>query len=377
MIFRLALFGVVLAVTGVFAVDPPCQIGMVVRAGATNRDAKILEFDAVKGLYKVQWVTGIYKGDIGWVPPSELKTCTAPAIAPVAQNWFVGVWQLFKGGGGAYAQNRVTGTWKVIGLDVAGTPPIGIKTDGSYEWVIDSKITVRGQWRLAAQSELKYGYDKRGTTILLERGEDGANWLVSRTLVGTDDGQDKILIERVDLGLSYSGGRMPGSKAAAPPRAAPPTATPAPVKQPASPTTAILQTVVLGNGALDYDSSKWTAELSGGTYTLAHKSGKGFARFSSLPDARNARAAAEVSMEALRQNILKLKLDNWEMQKVRSFEAVIMRMSGAVHGVPYIYLVGVMGNGGGGLQLSNNATAENYAGLEVEFAALIGGLRLN
>ena len=311
------------------------------------------------------------------VPPSDLKTCTAPPIAPIAQNWFVGVWQLFKGGGGAYAQNRVTRTWKVIGLDVAGTPPIGIRTEGSYEWVTDSKSTVRGKWRSAAQSELKYGYDKRGTTILLERGEDGANWLVSRNLVVTADGQDKILIERVDLGLSSSGGRMPGTRATAVTSVETATAAPASVKRPSGPAAPMLQTVVLGKGAVDYDSSKWTAEVSGGTYKLAHESGKGLSTFTTLADARSARAAAEVAMEALRQNLLKFELDNWEMSKVRGVEAVIMRMTGAVHGVPYIYLVGVMGNGGGGLQLSNNATAKDYAGLQADFAALIGGLRLN
>lgn len=98
---------------------PACEIGMVIRAGALNYDAKIIEFSKTTGLYKVQYVTG-YKGDIEFVPPTGLKTCSAPTIAPVAEKWFVGVWQLFNGGGGAWQKNPTTNTWKVIGLDAAG-----------------------------------------------------------------------------------------------------------------------------------------------------------------------------------------------------------------------------------------------------------------
>ncbi len=373
----LVVTGLLLSVSGALAADPPCQTGMVVRAGALNRDAKILEFDAVKGFYRVRWETGVYKGDTEWLPPLDLKTCTALAIAPVAQSWFVGVWQLFTGGGGAYAQSRVTGSWKVIGLQVAGAPPIAIQADGSYEWVIDSKITVNGRWRLAVPTELKYGYEKRGTTILLERGEDGANWLVSRNLVSTSDGQDKILIERVDMGLSYRGSRIPGTKATAPPKATPIIAETAPVRQPQNPASTVRKTISLGNGALDYEASKWDAELSGGFYRLTHKSGKGVARFTALPEARSTRAAAEVATETMRQNILKWKLDQTGTQTARGVEKVVMRMSGAVHGVPYTYLVGVTGSSSGGLQVTANVATESYGGLEADFAALVAGLRLD
>jgi hypothetical protein len=186
---------------------PACQIGMVVRAGALNYDAKILALDQSTGLYKVQFVTG-YKGDVEYVPPTGLKTCKAPDIAPVDEAWFVGVWQLFTGGGGAWQKNPTTNSWKVVGLDAAGAPPIRINQDGSYEWIIDQKQTITGKWRRAAASELKYGYEKRGTTILLLNGESGKNWLVSRELVSTSDGRDRILIERVDLGLTYRGNRI-------------------------------------------------------------------------------------------------------------------------------------------------------------------------
>ena len=46
-------------------------------------------------------------------------------------------------------------------------------------WVINQSTTITGQWRKAAQAELKYSYEKRGTTIILLKGEDDKNWLVS------------------------------------------------------------------------------------------------------------------------------------------------------------------------------------------------------
>lgn len=186
---------------------PACQIGMVVRAGALNYDARIQEFNASTGLYKVQYVTG-YKGTIEYVPPSDLKTCQAPPIESVNEPWFVSVWQLSTGGGGAWQKNPTTGSWHVKALDVAGAPPIRINADGTYEWVINDRETIKGQWRKAAPSELKYGYDKLGLTIILLNGEDHKNWLVSRKLVGSSDGRDRILIERTDLGLTYWGKRV-------------------------------------------------------------------------------------------------------------------------------------------------------------------------
>jgi hypothetical protein len=186
---------------------PPCQVGMVVRAGALNYDAKIVAIDAAKTMYKVQYVTG-YKGDVEYLFPRDLKTCYAPDPAPVPEPWFIGVWQLSVGGGGAWAKNPVTGSWKVTALNVAGAPPIRISADGTYEWIIDQKQVVTGQWRRAAKSELKYGYEQRGTALILLKGEDGKNWLVTRQLTGNSDGRDRILLERQDLGLTYWGNRV-------------------------------------------------------------------------------------------------------------------------------------------------------------------------
>lgn len=123
---------------------------MVVRAGALSYGARIVAFNPLSGLYKVEFVTG-YKGTIEWMPPRDLKTCQAPPIAAVSLPWFTGVWQLVTVGGGAWQKNPVTNSRKVVGLDVAKAPPIRISAD---------------------------------------------------------DGRDKILIERTDLGLTYWGNRV-------------------------------------------------------------------------------------------------------------------------------------------------------------------------
>ena len=161
--------------------------------------------DAAKGLYKVVFVTG-YPGDEEWLPASGLKSCTGAAPEAVTQAFFVGTWDLFIGGGGAW-QKKGTDDWHVGALDAANAPPLTIRGNGRYTWVLDSRTTTDGAWRLAQAAERKDGYEKRGTTIVLLAGESGKNWLVSRELTGTSDGRDRILIERTDLGLTYRGNR--------------------------------------------------------------------------------------------------------------------------------------------------------------------------
>ena len=179
---------------------PPCKVGDVVRAGATNRDARILEHNKAKGLYRVK---SIADGLEDWLPARQLKTCTGEEAPAVTEAYFPGTWRLVTGGGGAYVKKGED--YKVIGLDVAKSPPLTIRADGSYTWVIDSKTTLNGHWHVAASNELKYGYEKRGLTLMLEHGESDKDWLVSRDLAYATGGGDAILIERRDLGLTYRG----------------------------------------------------------------------------------------------------------------------------------------------------------------------------
>ena len=185
---------------------PPCKIGDVTRAGVLNYDARIMEYNAAKGMYRVRYVTG-YPGDEEWLPARQLKNCTGLVASGVPVSFFAARWELFTGGGGAY-QKQKSGDWHVKSLDAAKAPPLTIKTDGHYTWVIDVRTTVSGNWRGALPAERKSGYEKLGTTLILLNGEDGKNWLVSRDMTGTSGGRDRILIERTDLGLTYRGSRV-------------------------------------------------------------------------------------------------------------------------------------------------------------------------
>ena len=188
------------------AAGPPCEVGTITRAGALNYDAKILKHDKARGLYYVEFVTG-YKGDREWFAAPLLKTCTGEPAPPVTESYFPGTWHLWTGGGGAYVKKG--NDWHATWLDAAKAPPLTIRKNGTYTWTIDSKKTVEGKWHVARQDELKYGYDKRGLTLLLEKGEDGADWLVSRALEYAGRGDDAILIEHRKMGLTYRGYKKP------------------------------------------------------------------------------------------------------------------------------------------------------------------------
>jgi hypothetical protein len=186
------------------AEKPACRVGTMTLASALNYDAKILQHDARKGLYLIRYLKS---GDEEWMPATGLKTCKGELPGPVPVSFFAGTWGLFTGGGGVWQKTNGV-DWHVRALDAAKTPPLTLSADGRYTWVLDSKTTVRGKWRLAQQNELKDGYEKRGTAILLLNGENGKNWLVTRDLIGTSDASDRILVERADLGLTYRGGRL-------------------------------------------------------------------------------------------------------------------------------------------------------------------------
>ncbi len=377
--FALAL----VAPLAVFAAGPPCAVGMIVRAGALNYDAKILGVEPTTGFYKVQFVTG-FKGTVEYMPPRDLKTCTAPELPPVAVAWLHGVWQLSTGGGGAWAKNPTTGSWKVIGLDVAGAPPIRINPDGTYEWIIDSAQTIRGRWHVAAPPERKYGYEKLGTVIVLENGESGKNWLVSRKLVSSDDNRDRILIERVDLGLTYWGKRV--GAAAAGSLAAPPAVSTAPqppardqqsagpsVQNAAPPTPG---SATHGNAAVTYDSNAWISVASSNGFQFATKDQKAYAILRTDPTQHSAQAMADSALQKMQAGDPTLKVTSRARRIWNRNDAVMVRMDATVSGVRYNYWMIFQGNEQGGLQLAMFAKPEEYAAHEAAFNTLATGLHL-
>src|SRR3954469_20366600 len=119
-----ALASLLFATAADSASGPPCAVGTVTRAGVLNYDAKIIKHDAKKGLYLVEFVTG-YKGDREWLPASMLKTCTGEPPPEVTQDFYIGTWALWTGGGGAYVKKG--NDWHATWLDVAKAPPLTVR----------------------------------------------------------------------------------------------------------------------------------------------------------------------------------------------------------------------------------------------------------
>lgn len=177
---------------------PPCRVGMhVPRVSPLNYGAVILAADPVKGTYRVKSDSD---GLIDWVESYSLRTSCVGAVAqPIADDFFIGDWQMFVG---PTPNNVVIGGKAYIEVGPGGkAPPIVIRKDGGYSWKIDSKTTVIGRWRPMAATELKYG--TKGPAILLMKGEDGKDWQMYQHGTHLADNRDQAYVERMDLGLSY------------------------------------------------------------------------------------------------------------------------------------------------------------------------------
>ncbi|MEO8200000.1 MAG: hypothetical protein ABI679_05700, partial [Gemmatimonadota bacterium] len=141
-----------------------------------------------------------------WVPARNLRySCNGVEAAPVAQSYFFGDWSLFLG---PTAHHEVIDSkgYLVVGSG-AHVPPIRIRPNGTYVWTIDSRTTIQGRWRAMTEDELRSG--TRLPAILLLNAEGGKNWEVWRTGVNQGNNRDAIGVERMDLGESYQGTRLP------------------------------------------------------------------------------------------------------------------------------------------------------------------------
>ena len=183
---------------------PPCSVGMHVSiVSPLNYGGKILAFDEAKGSYQVQ---SDRDGLKDWVPARNLRySCVGAEPKPASDSFFIGSWTLFIGPTPHHEVIDGKG-YLVVGTG-AHVPPLAINVDGTFVWIIDSKTTVRGKWRKMADNELKYG--TKGPAVLLMKGEDGKDWEVWKKGVNPANNRDAINIERMDLGLSYQGTRLP------------------------------------------------------------------------------------------------------------------------------------------------------------------------
>lgn len=206
------LFGV-RAVIGLFVIStgfaqkpdlPVCRVGMhVPLVSPLNYSAVILAVDEAKGSYQVKSDSD---GLTDWVPARKLRySCVGAEAAPVSEAYFAGAWTLFLGPTAHHEAIDSKG-YLVVGSG-ARVPPLVISADHSYVWTIDSRTVVRGTWRTMAAGELRSG--TKAPAILLLNGEGGKNWEVWRTGVNAGSNRDAIGVERMDLGLSYQGTRLP------------------------------------------------------------------------------------------------------------------------------------------------------------------------
>ncbi len=183
---------------------PTCAVGMhVTRVSPLNYGAVILKFDAAKGTYQVKSDSD---GLLDWVPASKLRSsCVGAEAASVTMNYFIGKWSLFVG---PTAHHQVIDDkgYLVVGPG-AHVPPLQVNADGSYVWVIDSKTTLKGQWRTLADKELRAG--TKPPAILLMKAEGGKDWEVWKTGTNAGNNRDAISVERMDLGQSVQGTRLP------------------------------------------------------------------------------------------------------------------------------------------------------------------------
>jgi hypothetical protein len=183
---------------------PACRVGLHVPiVSPLNYGGTILAFDVAKGSYQVKSDSD---GLIDWIPARNLRySCAGADAVAVTQSYFMGRWSLFLG---PTAHHEVIDSkgYLVVGSG-AHVPPLQINTDGSYVWVIDSRTTIRGKWRAMSQNELRSG--TRLPAVLLLNGEGGKNWEVWKTGVNPGNNRDAISVERMDLGESYQGTRLP------------------------------------------------------------------------------------------------------------------------------------------------------------------------
>jgi len=182
---------------------PACRVGMHAPiVSPLNYGGTILAIDAAKGSYQVK---SDADGLVDWVPARSLRySCVGGEAAAASENYFVGRWTLFIGPTAHYEVIDSKG-YLVVGSG-AHVPPLQVNADGTYTWVIDSRITINGKWRSLSASEMRSG--TKPPAILLMNGEDGKNWQISRRGVNPSNNRDAIDINRMDIGLSYMGTRL-------------------------------------------------------------------------------------------------------------------------------------------------------------------------
>lgn len=170
-----------------------------------------------QGEYKVR-----YHGD----PQTSYFVVSADRIRPMPRQsvpateagFFFGKWELSVWGGVQTAE-RGGKTYREFDYAAAKVPPLVIKSDGTYEWLVAAnggRKLITGKWRNATGAEWRYSQ----VAIVLLNGMDGKNWIAYENItfctpkfVGEKPGwctPEKVrdAIKLWDGDINYSGSRI-------------------------------------------------------------------------------------------------------------------------------------------------------------------------
>lgn len=139
--------------------------------------ARLLETG--QGQYKVR-----YHGDpltSYFVAPSDrIRPIPRQSIPATEAGFFVGKWELSVWGGVQTAE-RGGKVYREFDYAAAKVPPLTIKSDGSYEWLVAAnggRKLITGRWRNPTNEEWRYD----SVAIVLLNGMDGKNWIVRENI---------------------------------------------------------------------------------------------------------------------------------------------------------------------------------------------------
>ena len=145
-------------------------------------------------------------GLVDWVPARKLRySCAGVEAQPISLilRWQVG----FGSSARPLSMKLLTQKAYLVVGPGAKAPPLAINADGTYSWQLDSKTKIDGKWRKMLEAELRPG-TKAPALLLLRRGwqelgdlEERKRSIRATTVMYT--------VERMDLGLSYHGTRLP------------------------------------------------------------------------------------------------------------------------------------------------------------------------
>ena len=110
------------------------------------------------------------------VPPDRIRSMPASSVPATDASFFAGKWELSIWGG---VQETVRGgkVYREFDYAAAKVPPLTIKGDGSYEWIVPAnggRKVITGRWRNVSAAEWRYD----SVAIMLLNGMDGKNWIV-------------------------------------------------------------------------------------------------------------------------------------------------------------------------------------------------------